>query len=174
MIRRLNVVLVLALAGFTAWGYNRLPAQIPVHFDITGTPDRMGSRISFLILPCVGIATIAVLYVVTRFAVRNPRLINLPDKKRFLELPEAEQRWVIEPVTTSIDWLITYLAVLFLVIELAMFRGAAGADTGTLMQITLITTIIGGIALPLVMLVQVQRRMNQAVRRSSQHVGTVR
>jgi uncharacterized membrane protein len=174
MIRRLNVFLLLLLAGYAVWGYRVLPERIPVHFDLSGTPDGWGSRAMFLVLPAIGAATIILLHFVTRLALRNPRYVNLPDKKRFLELPAQEQHWVLEPMLTSIDWVNTALCVLFIMIEMSMFRAAHGLDTRVMLQVTLVVTILAMTALPLAMLVKTQSRLNEAIRRTGQNIGTVR
>lgn len=47
--------------------FYELPEQIPVHFDIAGSPDAYGSRKSILILPLVAIVLYGAIYFLSRF-----------------------------------------------------------------------------------------------------------
>ena len=177
MIRAVNAVLLVSLASFTAWGYGSLPERIPIHFDLAGTPNGWGSRVSFLILPAIGIATIGLLYYVLRFAtrvpIRNPTLLNIPDKKRFLELPEHEQRWVMEPLNDMADYMVALLSILFLVIQVSMYRAAHGQGVSAMVSGGVITTTVALMVIPLVMVVKIQKRVAEAVRRHTSS-GVVR
>lgn len=47
----LQVLLLLLMLGLTLWGFAHLPAQVPVHWNINGQADRMGSRAELLLMP---------------------------------------------------------------------------------------------------------------------------
>src|SRR5690349_22467499 len=64
------VIGVLALIGcglVPIMFYFELPEQIPVHFDLSGTPDDYGSRSRILILPLVAIIIYSLLFLKYRF-----------------------------------------------------------------------------------------------------------
>jgi hypothetical protein len=78
---RLEIVLrVLVVAGIAvcalqlvlAW--DALPARVPIHFGVTGRPDRYGSKSVLLILPAVAVALTLLLTLVARF----PQSFNYP------------------------------------------------------------------------------------------------
>jgi uncharacterized membrane protein len=62
----------LAVYLFSIW--TKLPAQIPVHFNIMGQPDRWGSRNSFFPLFGIMVALYAGLSILQRF----PHIYNYP------------------------------------------------------------------------------------------------
>jgi uncharacterized membrane protein len=169
----MNVVLLAALMAFSLWGYTRLPEAIPVHFDHNGNVNGTGSRAVFLILPVIGLFSIGIMYVSVRLAARNPALINVPNKKKLMALPVEEQRWVIEPLINSMDWLSSLLILLFFAIEYSIYAAARGADVQGLLNGTLLFFIPCMLVFPLVMIVQIQRRLDEAVKRAAAAPGVV-
>lgn len=59
------LVMAAVLAAFTAWVWSRAPRQMPVHWDLRGTPDAFGPREQALLLP---LAVMLALYLVLAFA----------------------------------------------------------------------------------------------------------
>jgi len=51
---------VLALFGFLSARFPALPRLLPLHFDATGAPDRLGPRQQVLFLPLIGLVVLAV------------------------------------------------------------------------------------------------------------------
>lgn len=51
----LSLLGLAALIGLVAVNWSTLPAEVPMHFGITGKPDRYGRRWQLLILPVVAI-----------------------------------------------------------------------------------------------------------------------
>jgi hypothetical protein len=86
---------ILALTGSLIYSaYPRLPERIPVHFGISGRPDRWsgrGSIVALVVLPAV--MTLA-FYLLIRFIPRlggNPRYVNIPRKDEFFRLPPEKR-----------------------------------------------------------------------------------
>lgn len=52
----LSLLGLAALIGLIAVNWSTLPEELPMHFGITGKPDRYGGRWQLLILPVVAIA----------------------------------------------------------------------------------------------------------------------
>lgn len=66
----LDIVALLALGTMlvtTVGYYGQLPANVPTHFDASGTPDKYGSKATSLLLPGVAALLFAILTVITRF-----------------------------------------------------------------------------------------------------------
>ncbi len=163
--KRANVVLAAMLLALSVWGYMQLPDRIPTHFNASGEADGWGRRVSFLVMPVIGIVTLAGLEFTKWLCLRNPGLANMPDKKRFLELPAVEQRRVLEGMLDLLDYAGAGTLVLFSVIQLSTYRTALGHDASGLLTGMLIATLVGTLALPVFMLISVQRRMDEAVKR---------
>ncbi|MGA2531577.1 MAG: DUF1648 domain-containing protein [Candidatus Aminicenantales bacterium] len=90
----LNAIL-LALTTYTVLSrYAALPGRVPVHFGISGTPDRWGSKSEFLVLVAVSWGLTILFYAFTlavpRLA-RNPQYLNIPRKDEFLKLRPEKQ-----------------------------------------------------------------------------------
>jgi uncharacterized membrane protein len=166
-IRTLNLTLAAALLSFGVWGYARLPERIPIHFDARGAADGWGTRTMFIVMPLLGIAIVAIMLLVTRVAFRNPHLTNIPDKKAFLALPAAEQQWVLEPMVQLMDWTSTLVLILFLIIQVSMYRGATSGIMGSDLTIALYVVIGLMLVLPLWLLLRMKGRVREAQDRST-------
>jgi hypothetical protein len=81
------------LTGFGAW--NRLPQRIPIHFGADGLPNRWtNDRSELLIFFLIPFFLTLMLYgfgALIPFFRRNPQWVNIPNKKKFLELPAERQ-----------------------------------------------------------------------------------
>jgi uncharacterized membrane protein len=51
----LTLMVNLALFGFLLVRYNGLPDPLPLHFDVSGLPDRIESKNGILALPAIGL-----------------------------------------------------------------------------------------------------------------------
>lgn len=108
---------LLPLAGLAAvWSmaalwWPTLPAQIPLHFDAAGVPDRWGpaSVANWFMLPFIATWLAALLGGIAAFMpalVRTwPAIVNVPQKKRWMALPPearvrtaAPVRWMLAMV----------------------------------------------------------------------------
>jgi len=57
-----------AMFAVTAWAWSRVPAEMPVHWNIQGEPDRYGGRAEALLLvPLLSLGLYALLLVLPRF-----------------------------------------------------------------------------------------------------------
>lgn len=75
MLRWLPVILITGAVGFSLAVYSRLPEEVPVHWGVSGEPDRFGSRLEGAFL---GPAIMTILYAVMRwFPSRDPRAANI-------------------------------------------------------------------------------------------------
>jgi uncharacterized membrane protein len=87
--------LFLALTTYTVLSrYASLPDRVPVHFGISGTPDRWGSKSELFVLVALvwGLTILfyAIALAMPRLA-RNPQYLNIPRKEEFLKLPPEKQ-----------------------------------------------------------------------------------
>jgi len=51
---------VLALFGFLSAQFSSLPRLLPLHFDATGAPDRLGPRQQIFFIPVIGLVVLLV------------------------------------------------------------------------------------------------------------------
>ena len=101
---------LLPLAGLAAvWSmaalwWPTLPAQIPLHFDAAGVPDRWGpaSVANWFMLPFIATWLAALLGGIAAFMpalVRTwPAIVNVPQKKRWMALPPEARVRTAAPV----------------------------------------------------------------------------
>lgn len=82
-----------------------LPDTIPMHFDITGTADRFGSKYEIFIFPAVNIVFLAINFIADR--VYKKQLSTLSDEKKIAEI---KNNMKIMPVITIVGML-TFLLI---------------------------------------------------------------
>lgn len=61
-------LLLLAILAVSFYYFPRLPEKIPAHFNIKGSPDRIGDKIEFMILPAIA----ALVYFLLGWLARRP------------------------------------------------------------------------------------------------------
>lgn len=124
--------------------YPRLPDRIPVHFDASGTPDRWTQRnpTEWFLLPAVSLGLLGLLLGVGLalpwFARHAPELINVPHKKRFLQLPIKSRIAVLAPTRTFMAWTATLLGAMFL----WLIEGSALVATGSAATLAVWPTLV--------------------------------
>lgn len=121
-----------ALWGLSLLLWPQLPERIPLHFAASGVPDRVGpaSALNWFMLP--GIATgmtalfLGINALVRRLVRTGPQWINLPDKERFLALPEQARMAVMRHLFAMLQGLPAYICLLFAWIVWGTYSVATG------------------------------------------------
>ena len=85
----LNAVLILCAFAYALATYEGLPERFPVHFDATGSPDGWAEKsLAFwLLFPLMALGITGLMYVlslIVNIAKKNPKLVNIPNKQKFL------------------------------------------------------------------------------------------
>jgi uncharacterized membrane protein len=78
-----NAAVLAGMVGISLWAWDQIPdgAQVPIHFDLTGEPDRFGSKLEALsAMPIVVIAMTLLLYVLPWL---DPRRANVEASAKF-------------------------------------------------------------------------------------------
>jgi len=70
----MNILILLAFVGVTAFYYNQLPETIPTHFNAAGEPDAYGDKAALFLLVGIGVFVFALL----RYFQNKPHLYNYP------------------------------------------------------------------------------------------------
>jgi uncharacterized membrane protein len=140
----LSLLLLLAMVGFAVWAWPRLPDRIPVHFGIDGRPDGWADRslASWFLLPGIAILLTALMGAFRVLMGRYPRMVNLPDRTRLADLPEAARRPVLETFSGFLALVETELLVMFGLIQLASYKAALGEPSQGTMILVLILAVV--------------------------------
>src|SRR5579862_9293187 len=70
----LAVAALAIIIGTVAVHWTELPAKVPRHFGISGSPDGWGNKNGMLLLPLITVG----LYILLTVTSRHQRLINIP------------------------------------------------------------------------------------------------
>ena len=115
---------VLTLA---TWG--SLPARIPLHFDASGAPDRIGPPtagawfgpffVSALVSLFIGIIALSIPRIPSKY-------LSLPRKREFLALDTETRRRLLGIIATHTLVLATTMAVVFAVLQALMYLTSIG------------------------------------------------
>lgn len=117
----MGIIGLVAIWGMTLWNYSSLPDLVPVHFDLNGSPDRMGGKELVLVLPFI----CSVLYIGLSLLKNYPHRFNY-----FVKItPEnAERQYAIALHMTS--YFKFLIVVVFGYIEYQMIRQSHGTLSG--------------------------------------------
>lgn len=97
MLLALNVALLAATAAFAWLTYEALPKRVPIHFDLSGHPNRFADKgFEVIVLYLLPFFLTALLHAAAWMVSRRPQAINLPNKEKFLALPPERREPVYE------------------------------------------------------------------------------
>lgn len=123
-------LLLIGLWVFSAIVYPQLPERIPGHFGGYGQVTRMDSRESFWFLPALVTFLVAVGFGLSRLVFAHPKLLNLPQKEKFLELSPPKQRRVLARLDAWIALLYGLLVLGLGYLQWTIYRVATGGQAG--------------------------------------------
>jgi uncharacterized membrane protein len=135
--KRLYDLLNAVLLGYTTFRvvskYPGLPDRIPVHFGLSGAPDRWGAKSEIFIIVGVMWGLTLLFYALTlampRMA-RNPQYLNIPNKEAFLKLPPERQAIFFDLLREFMTGMTASINLVFFMISGAMLRVIEGKATG--------------------------------------------
>jgi uncharacterized membrane protein len=162
----LNAVLGFALVAGSLIAWPGLPDRLPIHFGADGMPDRFADTtlLSWFGLPVLAILLGVGLYLLAAVLPTKPSWINLPDKKRFMSLPNEAK----EPVFRRVQYL-TYVSVAFLLVildlvQLAVYTEAHQNSAQTLVRVVLVVAAAGSLVISTLAIVGMQMAMDESLR----------
>jgi uncharacterized membrane protein len=157
--RLLNLLLLGAFFAGSAMVYPTLPERIPMHFGLSGRPDRWEARsfLSWFALPLIAAAVAGFLELASRYSVRHPQLWNVPDKRRFLELDPEARAPIIAHLQDFMAMVGMMSTALMMLVQFSIYRFATGHGSG------LPVYLFAGTGLFLLVLLSAALRMNARV-----------
>jgi len=116
--------------------YGSLPARIPLHFDAGGTPDRWGDKsiLNWLGLYLAGLG-LAIINLGCAFAIpvmirKWPSAVNLPDKEKFLSLPQDAQKDFYPPLISMVFWIALSCTAVLWLMNYHIYQAAVSSEGG--------------------------------------------
>jgi len=157
--------LALGFGAWSVWLWPDLPARIPTHFDLSGTPDAWSARSvwSWFGLPLITLGTVLFLDVVTRWSLRNPEApaLNLPNKAAILALPAKRRAPVLARVAWTMYAIGTVCVVAFILIQFGTLAEAQGAGGQGWILAGILVTLIAPLAMLVVGLVRIDAEVKR-------------
>lgn len=166
LLHALNAALVVALVAFSLYIYPELPERIPRHFGAGGTPDAWGDRTlsSWLLLPLIGVGSAALMYVIAALLPTRPHLLNIPDRKKLLELPPGLQQHVLREAAAMLYATAFVMLLMFAAIQYGAYESALSGERSGAVVAGIILGIAGMPLVLVIYMVRIQRRLDEAVR----------
>jgi uncharacterized membrane protein len=129
---RLNWLLIGALLAASLAAWPTLPARIPVHFDLAGTPTRWAGAtlVTWLGLPLFAAAMALFMEGAERLTRRAPALWNIPEKELFLRLSPPARAPIEAALARILGWCAVLVTATFAILQIAMYTTAVGSFRG--------------------------------------------
>ncbi|REB08669.1 DUF1648 domain-containing protein [Sporosarcina sp. BI001-red] len=83
----IGILLFLAIIFYTVFQWNRLPEEVPIHFNAAGEVDNYGSKWALLLVPLISVGLFALL----EFLERHPEWHNYPKRLNEVNAPRFYQ-----------------------------------------------------------------------------------
>ena len=108
--------------------FNDLPRQIPMHFDLGGTPDRYADAtlLRWLLLPAATTVVALALYGSAWMIGRRPSSLNVLSRAKYDVLTRPDKEQVVAVVQRRLYWLAVGVIVMFVVLQFGTYRVAHG------------------------------------------------
>lgn len=166
LLHALNAALVVALVSFSLYIYPALPERIPRHFGPGGAPDAWTDRtlLSWLLLPLIGVASTVLMYLIGALLPTRPHLLNMPDRKKLLELPPGLQQHVLREASALLYATALVMLVMFGAIQYGAYESALSGERSGAVVAGIILGIAGMPLVLVIYMVRIQRRLDEAVR----------
>jgi uncharacterized membrane protein len=149
---------LLALITYTVLSrYSSLPDRIPVHFGISGAPDRWGSKSELFILVALvwGLTVLLYVFILSVPGLgRKPRLLNIPNKEELLKLTPERQA----PFWELLQEFMAGLAVSINLLFYLMIRGTLLLIRGDI-QLLPFRNVVAGLAVVFLVIIVYLPRM---------------
>ncbi|HEY72745.1 MAG TPA: DUF1648 domain-containing protein [Thermoflexia bacterium] len=71
-----GLLVLLALVGLLCYQFPTLPLLVPLHFDVTGAPDRLGPRGQIFTIPLIGFLVLLLNLLLGGMAYRRERMVS--------------------------------------------------------------------------------------------------
>jgi uncharacterized membrane protein len=159
----LNALLILGMVSFAIWAWPRLPDQIPTHFGVEGLPDAWSEKgfWSWFGVTSVGIGIALSMSLFTYLLPRKPHWVNLPDRRKLSDLPEAARPPVIEMFSGFLAMVQTQLLIIFALIQAGAWKSAMGESSQGVMIVVLLLSILTSPFLLVVFFLRLQGALNR-------------
>ena len=171
---RLALLLLAALWLCSVVAWPDLPERIPLHFGVSGLPDRWGEKsiLNWFLLPLIGTGTVLMAYGVRWLMVRFPKSTNMPNKEQYLKLGPEARRAVHDEIEALMHMISVSTLLVFSLLQLAIFRNANGQSMQAVMMTGLVLWLAVVPILCTWMIVRVHRSVGAAYRRQMRTKGT--
>ena len=146
----LNLTLLLLMGMAVTSAFPRLPARVPMHFDLAGRPDRWSGRSGLVVLVVMAAVMTGLLYLIIRLTPKwavNPRYLNIPRKEEFLRLPAEKQAAYWAVYREFFAGLAVAVNLLFYLILRGTIRIAEGSASFLPFQLMIPALVVMGLVL---------------------------
>jgi len=99
--------------------YAKIPDVIPIHFDLAGVPNGIGSKIHLIIVPLLGVVIYVGLFFVKKYSINMNYPIPVTTTNR-----EDLQRLTLQ----MMRWLRVVIALFFMILVISMVRIGLGVS----------------------------------------------
>jgi uncharacterized membrane protein len=163
--KRLHLILYSSTLGviiasfiMSVWLYSGLPATIPVHFGLSGSPDAWATRslIYIFMVPTLNL----LMYLFFLFIYRYPQYTSWPTTLILMTVEETRREKIFEILRSMVSWLLFWVTLLFGYLQYTILATANGRSFGILNYI-----MIAFLVVMFIFLIYINAKMYLAIRK---------
>ena len=125
---RLNWVLVAVFVAGCLAAWPLLPAEIPLHFGLDGTPDEWQAKDGgvWFTLPVLCAVLAFVMTRVPKVAATDPGSWNVKNRRLLVSLSTSQREPIVHELEESVAWMAVFVTTVFFVLQGEVFAAARG------------------------------------------------
>jgi len=160
-----NAIMLAWLWLYSAWTWPSLPDRVPGHIGFGGGIRWDDATVlAWFVLPIIAAASTAAIWLAARYALRNPRRINIPGKDKLLALPAESQRRVLERVRAALGVIALQTTFILLLSQRMRYQAALGENVTASLVMILAFAVLSGPIIMVTLMVTAQRALDAEAR----------
>lgn len=150
--------LLVSIFAMSVFFWNQLPAQIPVHFGLSGTPDSWAPKsvVYIFLIPMILLVMLLVFLLLYRY----PQYSSFPTTLILMTVEKERREHIFGIIRSMLTYILLWVALLFSYLQFSILATANGRTLGLLPYI-----MVAAIAILFIILIAYSIKMFLSIRK---------